>query len=168
MSVAAPGSAPSPPAERPAPAGRAPAAARAPAVERGSAAPGPPVPGQMPVHGRVPYRGLVRRFFAVHRHLLGLLFGALVASVDALPPERRRGLHAPGRRALAWAARRTLDRRIAALPFPAQLRRRLELLGPTYVKLGQIMAIREDLLPAAVCKELQNLFDRLPPYPIGE
>ena len=128
----------------------------------------PPVPTQMPVHGRVPYRGIVRRFFTVHRHLLGLAFGALVARVDALPPERRRGLHAPGRRLAAWVARRALDRRIAALAFPAQLRRRLELLGPTYVKLGQIMAIREDLLPADVCRELQNLFDRLPPYPIGE
>lgn len=147
----------------------APSHARAPANANDvPSAAAPPVPRQMPVHGRVPYRGLVRRFFAVHGHLLGLAFGALVARVDAMPPERRRGLHAPARRMLAWLARRGLDRRIAALPFPAQLRRRLELLGPTYVKLGQIMAIREDLLPAAVCRELQNLFDRLPPYPVEE
>ena len=139
----------------------------APAAVHPSVATHAPAP-QLPVHGRIPYRGLVRRFFTVHRHLLGLAFGGLVARVDALPPERRRGVHAAGARSVAWLARGMLDRRIAALPFPAQLRRRLELLGPTYVKLGQIMAIREDLLPAAVCHELQNLFDRLPPYPIEE
>ena len=61
-----------------------------------------------------------------------------------------------------------LDRELAVLPFPVQLRRRLELLGPTYVKLGQIMAIREDLLPSSICLELQNLFDRLPPIPFPE
>ena len=53
-----------------------------------------------------------------------------------------------------------LDREIRSLPFPQQLRRRLEILGPTYIKLGQVMAIREDLLPRAVTRELENLFDR--------
>jgi ubiquinone biosynthesis protein len=160
------------------PAPAAPAPAAPPRAKAGGRIATPPaataavvareVPAQLPVHGRVPYRGLVRRFLAVHRHLLGLAFSSLVARVDQMPPERRRGLHAPGRRTAAWLARRLLDRDMAARPFAWQLRRRLELLGPTYVKLGQIMAIREDLLPSAVCAELQNLFDRLPPYPIDE
>ena len=123
---------------------------------------------QIAMGARVPWRGLVRRFFVVHRHLLGLLFGAVVAGVDALPPARRRGLHHAGTRLLAWIARPLLRRELRREPFPRQLRRRLELLGPTYVKLGQIMAIREDLLPKAVCHELQNLFDRLPPVPMEE
>ena len=133
-----------------------------------ASAPAPPVPPQMAIGARVPVRGLVRRFFTVHRHLFGLLFGALAARVDALPPERRRGLRALPRRLLAWAARRAMDGELATEPFPRQLRRRLELLGPTYVKLGQIMAIREDLLPAAVCAELKTLFDHLPPIPLAQ
>jgi ubiquinone biosynthesis protein len=50
---------------------------------------------------------------------------------------------------------------------PVQLRRRLERLGPTYIKLGQILSLREDLLPRALTEELKNLLDKLPavPYP---
>ena len=63
---------------------------------------------------------------------------------------------------LAAAARRRLDPALVDLPFAAQLRRRLERLGPTYIKLGQIMAVREDLLPRSVTDELKNLFDQAP------
>lgn len=114
-----------------------------------------------------PYRGTVRRFFAVYRHVLGLLAGGAVAYVRALPPERRRGFRQLGPRATAFVVRPFLARELRGLPFPVQLRRRLELLGPTYIKLGQILAIREDLLPEAVTRELQNLFDRLPPIPFA-
>src|SRR2546421_4787142 len=38
-------------------------------------------------------------------------------------------------------------------------------LGPTYVKLGQILAARRDLLPAPLVQELKRLQDRLPPAP---
>jgi ubiquinone biosynthesis protein len=58
-----------------------------------------------------------------------------------------------------------LDREIRRLTFAQQLRRRLEILGPTYIKLGQVLAIREDLLPRTVTQELENLFDRLPAIP---
>jgi ubiquinone biosynthesis protein len=109
----------------------------------------------------------VRRFFAAYRHVFGLLGGGAVAYVRALPPESRRGLRQVGPRVTAFLVRPFLARELRALPFPVQLRRRLELLGPTYIKLGQILAIREDLLPEAVTHELQNLFDRLPPIPFG-
>jgi ubiquinone biosynthesis protein len=114
------------------------------------------------------YRGLLLRFVVVHRHFLGLLAGAVVAHAAALPPERRRrpaGLLL--RLAAAWL-RPFLAAELRRLPFPAQLRRRLELLGATYIKLGQIMAIREDLLPPAVCRELAHLFDEVPPIPFHE
>jgi ubiquinone biosynthesis protein len=124
---------------------------------------GPPLP--FPFNPFAPYRGVVRRFFVVHRHVLGLLAGGLVAHVRDLPPHRRRGLRSPGQRLLAAVLRLFLHREVAALPFPQQLRRRLEWLGPTYIKLGQILAIREDLLPRAVTAELASLFDRLPPIP---
>ncbi len=40
---------------------------------------------------------------------------------------------------------------------PAELRTTLEDLGPTYVKIGQIMSSRVDLLPESYCKELEIL-----------
>ena len=40
---------------------------------------------------------------------------------------------------------------------PEELRSTLEDLGPTYVKIGQIMSSRVDLLPESYCKELEKL-----------
>jgi ubiquinone biosynthesis protein len=115
-----------------------------------------------------PYKGLVRRFFIVYQHVLGLLLGGMMAYARALPPERREGLRSAGPRFVGWIVRPLINREIRRLPFPQQLRRRLEILGPTYIKLGQIMAIREDLLPPEVTRELENLFDRLPAIPFPQ
>eukprot|EP00887_Chlorella_sp_A99_P000183 scaffold13.g183.t1 len=41
----------------------------------------------------------------------------------------------------------------------------LERLGPTFIKLGQIMSIRPDVLPPAVMGELAKLQDRIEPFP---
>lgn len=115
-----------------------------------------------------PYKGLVQRFFLVCRHVLGLMAGGLLAYARALPPERKRGLRSPGTRLAAAAVRPFVSRRLRRLPFPVQLRRRLEILGPTYVKLGQILAIREDILPRPVTSELAGLLDRLPEIPFAQ
>ena len=40
---------------------------------------------------------------------------------------------------------------------PAEMRTTLEDLGPTYVKIGQIMSSRVDMLPESYCKELEKL-----------
>jgi len=109
--------------------------------------------------------GLVRRFFTTHRHFLGLLFGGLAAHLRDLPEGRRRGLSYRSLQLLSLVTRPWVDRRLAGLPFPAQLRRRLEILGPTYIKLGQILSLREDILPRAVTEELKLLLDRLPAVP---
>ncbi|HYH47709.1 MAG TPA: AarF/UbiB family protein, partial [Thermoanaerobaculia bacterium] len=68
-------------------------------------------------------------------------------------------------RLLAALARPLLDSGLRDRPFPVQLRRRLEILGPTYIKLGQILALRRDLLPESITEELKNLLDRLPVVP---
>jgi ubiquinone biosynthesis protein len=60
-----------------------------------------------------------------------------------------------------------IDKRIARQPFPVQVRMRLELMGPTYIKLGQILSLRRDILPHAITDELQNLLDRLPVVPFA-
>ena len=46
---------------------------------------------------------------------------------------------------------------------PVELRTTLEDLGPTYVKIGQIMSSRPDLLPDAYCKELEKLRSTVKP-----
>ena len=109
--------------------------------------------------------GLLRRLLTTQRHLLGLLFGGLVASLRERPKERRRGLLYWFARLVAAVARLFLNRKLAAQPFPVQLRRRLEMLGPTYIKLGQVLSLRQDLLPPAITGELKNLLDRLPVVP---
>ncbi|MBQ0116972.1 MAG: AarF/ABC1/UbiB kinase family protein [Flavobacterium sp.] len=49
------------------------------------------------------------------------------------------------------------------LTFYTRLRLALEELGPAYVKLGQMMSNREDILPAELTVELQKLQDQVPP-----
>ena len=46
---------------------------------------------------------------------------------------------------------------------PEHLRFALEELGPTFIKLGQLLSTRNDLLPAAYLAELAKLQDAAPP-----
>ncbi len=64
-------------------------------------------------------------------------------------------------RRLRWGARaqRTGDGRGR----PERLRLALEELGPTFVKLGQLLSTRPDLLPPAYITELERLQDRVAP-----
>lgn len=51
------------------------------------------------------------------------------------------------------------------LPRGERIRRALEDLGPLFVKMGQIMSTRRDLLPDDIALELAKLQDRVPPFP---
>lgn len=64
------------------------------------------------------------------------------------------------REILAILARHDIARGLS----PEKLRAILEELGPTFVKLGQIMSLRPDMLPAAYCQELTRL--RVEAYPM--
>jgi ubiquinone biosynthesis protein len=46
----------------------------------------------------------------------------------------------------------------------ARLRQALETLGPIFVKFGQVLSTRRDLLPADVADELARLQDQVPPF----
>jgi ubiquinone biosynthesis protein len=50
-------------------------------------------------------------------------------------------------------------------PRGVRLRRALERLGPIFVKFGQVLSTRRDLLPLDVADELAKLQDRVPPFP---
>jgi ubiquinone biosynthesis protein len=115
-----------------------------------------------------PYRGAFRRFFTVARHVMGLLMGGHIAYVRSLPDVQKTGFRSLGKRSLAWSLGFLVRSDLRDRPFPVQLRRRLEILGPTFTKLGQIMAIREDLLPDPITRELDSLMDHLPPIPFEQ
>src|SRR5262249_14900900 len=54
---------------------------------------------------------------------------------------------------------------IAHLEPQQRARLALEQLGPTFIKLGQMLSTREDLLPAAWTDELSRLYSQVAPLP---
>ena len=50
------------------------------------------------------------------------------------------------------------------VPRAVRIRQALETLGPIFVKFGQILSTRRDLLPLDVADELARLQDRVPPF----
>jgi ubiquinone biosynthesis protein len=51
---------------------------------------------------------------------------------------------------------------------PQRVRLALEELGPTYIKLGQVLSTRPDLIPVEFIEELSKLQDSVPPFPFDE
>lgn len=49
--------------------------------------------------------------------------------------------------------------------FAVHIRQSLESLGPTFIKLGQMLSMRPDYIPHAYCKELEQLLDSAPTIP---
>jgi ubiquinone biosynthesis protein len=52
--------------------------------------------------------------------------------------------------------------------YPVRIRLALEALGPIFVKFGQILSTRRDLLPPEIADELALLQDRVPPFSSAE
>src|SRR5438270_5129295 len=50
-------------------------------------------------------------------------------------------------------------------PRAVRIRRALEELGPIFVKFGQMLSTRRDLLPTDIADELAKLQDAVPPFP---
>jgi ubiquinone biosynthesis protein len=53
-------------------------------------------------------------------------------------------------------------------PRAERIRLALEELGPIFVKFGQALSTRRDLLPPDIADELAKLQDRVPPFPVAE
>ncbi len=58
-----------------------------------------------------------------------------------------------------------MNRELAALSTPAKVRVMLQQLGPTYVKIGQMISSRAEALPDAWQEELTKLQNTVPPFP---
>ena len=67
-------------------------------------------------------------------------------------------------RPVGWL-RRLIPRRARRDDLGVRIRRCLEDLGPIFVKFGQAVSTRRDLLPPAIADELAKLQDRVPPFP---
>src|SRR6516225_11184787 len=66
------------------------------------------------------------------------------------------------------AARAVTFWRDTSAPRAVRLRLALEALGPIFVKFGQVLSTRRDLLPPDIADELAKLQDRVPPFPTEE
>ncbi|MDR3214293.1 MAG: ubiquinone biosynthesis regulatory protein kinase UbiB [Azoarcus sp.] len=70
----------------------------------------------------------------------------------------------PSGRLVRWWSRVFFWRRFNE-PRGVRLRRALESLGPIFIKFGQVLSTRRDLLPPDLATELAFLQDRVPPFP---
>ena len=70
-------------------------------------------------------------------------------------------------RPIGWL-RKLLPKRTRPEPLGARIRVALEELGPIFVKFGQAVSTRRDLLPLEIADELAKLQDQVPPFATGD
>ncbi|ERM93147.1 2-polyprenylphenol 6-hydroxylase [Caldanaerobacter subterraneus] len=85
-------------------------------------------------------------------------FGAIIDNIGILK-------HINVRRKIL---KQTNDENIAKLSRGERLRLALEELGPTFIKMGQILSTRSDILPKDIIKELEKLQDKAPAFSFDE
>lgn len=94
--------------------------------------------------------------------LLRICFVGWKYNLDELLLERMRNPYASSFLKLTRFGRKpTKDRGV-------RLREALEELGPIFIKFGQVLSTRRDIVPADIADELQLLQDRVPPFPSRE
>ncbi len=96
------------------------------------------------------------------KRLWKILFVFTRYRLDALIPLQQLPLPA---RILFWLAPWRLNPIPTKLNRGERLRLALEALGPIFIKFGQILSTRPDLLPADIALELKQLQDNVPPFP---
>src|SRR5688572_967996 len=51
---------------------------------------------------------------------------------------------------------------------PVRIRRMMEGLGPTFIKIGQLLGTRPDLIPKAFIEEFKKMYDQTSPTPFAD
>ena len=97
---------------------------------------------------------LAARLFAIQRTLIKYGLEDIVWATHLFRP-------------VGWL-RRVLPKRSLTEPLGARIRLALEELGPIFVKFGQAVSTRRDLLPAEIANELAKLQDQVPPFDTAE
>lgn len=93
-----------------------------------------------------------------------LVIARILARHDALEPLETLGIAPWLVRPMRWFA----DRRSGNLRLGQRLAEAAVALGPGFIKLGQALSTRADLIGTEVAEDLAMLRDRLPPFPTAE
>jgi ubiquinone biosynthesis protein len=101
---------------------------------------------------------LLLRLLAIHRVLFRHGLDQWIVETHLLRPFRY----------LLWLWPPHWFRRRSAAPRGVRLREALQELGPIYVKFGQSVSTRQDLLPPDIGAELAKLQDQVPPFPTSQ
>ena len=101
---------------------------------------------------------LLLRLLAIQRVLVRHRLDEIITSAHLLRPLRFLFYLSPS----VWVSRRT------DAPRGVRIREALEELGPIYVKFGQSVSTRQDLLPEDIGAELAKLQDQVPPFPADQ
>ncbi len=97
-----------------------------------------------------------RRFAAITRVLVKHGLGDIAARLFKRSHDISGGIQAGG------------DSLYTGYPSPERIRKALEELGPSFIKLGQLMSTRADIFPPRYIEEFKKLQDRVPPIPFEE
>ncbi|MGJ8527277.1 2-polyprenylphenol 6-hydroxylase [Maritalea sp.] len=89
--------------------------------------------------------------------------GYVLAREGALSLTEGQGITGPAANAI-WFARLIERRSVRKTGRVERLSAALQKLGPTYVKLGQVLATRPDIVGATASGDLANLQDKMPPF----
>ena len=101
---------------------------------------------------------LLLRLIDIQRILVRHRLDGLIISAHLFRPVRYLFYFSP----FVWISRRS------SKPRGVRIREALEELGPIYVKFGQSVSTRQDLLPADIGRELAKLQDQVPPFSAAE
>ncbi|HOW51690.1 MAG TPA: AarF/ABC1/UbiB kinase family protein [bacterium] len=97
------------------------------------------------------------RFFRIKE------IGLVLAKYDLIP-----WVPTTAQRVLGYAGTGESNEQNRKMPIGQKLRRSFEELGTTYIKLGQILSLRKDILPDEITDELKKLQDRVSPIDFDE
>ena len=73
-----------------------------------------------------------------------------------------------GKRGVTWVAPQSVNHTRFDAVFGQNLARTFQEMGPTFIKLGQVLATRPDIVGEGVAKELEVLFSRVRPVSLQE